>query len=198
MMAQQITPKLDVPGAGIPWFERTIAGFLIFNFRLKKQVDTPFLRINYKKSLKTLMESAEVFPVHLRERQILIPRLRGLEDSSRFYSPAMVLEHIALVDNSVSEIITLLGRRMVPPHAPSTADVKPTPGVTWLEAYQKMVLAAENFLEALSSDFSSDQTLPHPWFGPLTAWQWAQFTVIHHGIHLTQLQTIERRSLQNE
>lgn len=180
-------PILAPPGAGIPAVERLVAKFIIFNFRLKKSIDAPALYASYQQSLTELMRAAELFPENMRSVPILVPRLRGLEDSSRYYAPAMVLEHIALVDQGISQIVSLLGQGIIPPKAPGTADVKPRSGVIWQDAVTKIMAASAAFQNSLAADFTCQAALSHPWFGPLNAWQWAQFTVIHHDIHLSQL-----------
>ncbi len=187
----QVPPQLAAPGAGIPAFERLIAKFIIMHFRLQKRIDVNWLRQEYQQSLAKIMAAAEAFPVAARQIPVLIPRLSGLEDSSRYYSPAMVLEHVALVDSGVSAVIASLGKQIVPPQAPNTANVKPSPGIAWATAVAQLQKATEIFEVCLNTNFASSAVLPHPWFGPLTAWQWAQFLPIHHGIHLAQLKRMQ-------
>ncbi|HBR86274.1 MAG TPA: hypothetical protein DEA65_00320, partial [Candidatus Marinimicrobia bacterium] len=57
---------------------------------------------------------------------VLIDRLRGLEDSSRFWSPVMVLEHLVIVGRELKDIIISLNEEKVPNKDLDIADVKPS------------------------------------------------------------------------
>jgi len=184
-------PQLAPPGAGIPAIERFFGNIIIKYFTLRPKVDVACLRAEYPRSLDALISLAKTFPENERQIPVLIPRLRGLEDSSRYYSPAMVMEHIALVDRGIAESIVMLGQGKVPPYKVSTADVKPNPKIEWQSAMDMVQAASEQFRQSLAADFTSTAKLAHPWFGPLSAWQWAQFTVIHHKIHMRQLEEMQ-------
>lgn len=189
MMAEP-APKLAPPGAGIPTIERWVGNIIIKYFTLSPNIDVTWLKEEYPRSLQSLIALAKSFPEARRREQILIPRLRGLEDSSRYYSPTMVLEHIALVDRGIAGTVQILGRGEVPPYKVSTANVKPNPKTDWQSAMDMVNAASDQFMQSLSADFNSQVKLAHPWFGPLNAWQWAQFTVVHHKIHARQLEVM--------
>jgi hypothetical protein len=181
-------PKLAPPGAGIPVVERFFGNIIIRYLTLRSRVDVECLREAYLLTVNRSLSLAEQFANPTM--QILVPRLRGLEDSSRFYSPAMVIEHVALVDSGIAETVRILASGQVPSYQVSTADVKPHPEMMWQKAVEMLATASQSFMVSLNSDFTSTATLAHPWFGGLTAWQWAQLTVIHHKIHQRQLETM--------
>jgi hypothetical protein len=58
-------------------------------------------------------------------QRVLIPRIRGLEDSSRYWSVWMTLDHLRIVHESLAHLIRELVREVTPPGAASTAAVKP-------------------------------------------------------------------------
>jgi len=57
--------------------------------------------------------------------RILIKRLPGLEDSSRYWSVYMTLDHLRIVNLSIADVITKLANGAKPKVAASTAAVKP-------------------------------------------------------------------------
>lgn len=195
-MGEGTAPKLAAPGAGIPTVERWIGNIIIKQFTLRPKVDVAWLRTEYQRSLAELIRLAKIFPESLCSEQILIARLRGLEDSSRYYSPTMVIEHIALVDRGIAKSVAILGKGEVPDFKVSTADVKPSPKTDWQSAMDMLNEASDEFIRSLSADFTSNAKLAHPWFGPLNAWQWAQFTVVHHKIHMRQLEVMHQNIQQ--
>ena len=63
-------------------------------------------------------------------RRVLIQRVRGLEDSSRYWSVLMTLDHLRIIHTQMGRIIKSLAAGNVPPGKASTANVKPGVDVT--------------------------------------------------------------------
>ena len=76
---------------------------------------------------KLILDIVAEHPAETCGRQVLIDRLRGLEDSSRNWSVYMVVEHLRIVNEVIGLSIRSLGRGKVPSGKVSTADVKPSP-----------------------------------------------------------------------
>jgi hypothetical protein len=164
-------PQLAPPGAGIPAIERVVGGTI---FAVKRWWGSPE-------------------PV-LGER-VLIPRLRGLEDSSRYWSVYMTLEHLRIVNESITGVIRTLTQGNVPPGRVSTAEVKPREGAG-SEAVRPYEASCEGYLQLLSlaASMRTNVRYPHPWFGPLDAHGWYAMGAMHMGIHAAQIREILQRS----
>jgi hypothetical protein len=121
----------------------------------------------------------------------LIKRLRGLEDSSRFWSVLMVLDHLSIVNESVRGTVMLLGRGTSPSGTVSTADVKPDPAVG-----PEVIAAFANSCEKLMgtfgriADLRTEAEHAHPWFGPLDASGWHALAAFHMRLHRSQVERI--------
>ena len=137
---------------------------------------------------------AQVDPNKLSE-QVLIKRLRGLEDSSRFWSVNMVLDHLQIVNTQVAELLLDLADGKPREGQASTAAVKPDPSVDneIMEAFDK---SCETLLENAASihQLQTESRYAHPWFGPLNAYEWFFMATFHMGLHYKQIVKIARAS----
>lgn len=121
----------------------------------------------------------------------LIPRLRGLEDSSRHWSVWMTVEHLEIVNAGVARVLAELIAGRTPPGAASTAAVKPSP-----TADHAVMARFQRSCDALLATVASATTLrttarySHPWFGPLDAFGWHAMVSMHMGIHRRQIEAI--------
>ena len=122
---------------------------------------------------------------------VLIKRLPGLEDSSRFWSLLMVVDHLRIVNQGITGVITELGAGRVPTGKVSTADVKPAVGVT-KEVIIGFDLGCRDFIEAAAriQDLKTSLRFPHPWFGPMDAATWHFMIGFHMKLHLRQIDLI--------
>ena len=186
---QNETPKLAAPGAGLPGIELQIARVL-FTLRAwthdRQRIDALFRR---ERAL--VAELVKGCPAGRLGERVLIPRPRGLEDSSRHWSVLMTLDHLRIVNLACASIIRELSEGRVPTGKASTADVKPSPGVTdsVLETYEAScdeVLAAV----AAAKDLDDAARFPHPWFGPMSARRWHVLAAVHLGLHRRQIEAI--------
>lgn len=181
-------PHLAPPGAGIPWLERLGARALI---ALRGCRYTPawadrVIRDECAAVLALAAAHPEVAGV-----RVLIPRLRGLEDSSRYWSVFMTLDHLRIVNLGVAEIITQLGRGEVPGRAVRTAEVKPSPEVD--QAVVPAFAASCAAVIAAASSIDDPRATPrhaHPWFGPFSAAQWHTMAGFHLRLHRAQVKAI--------
>ena len=186
---QDETPKLAAPGAGLPGIELQIARIL-FTLRAwthdRQRIDTLF-----RQERALVAELVRSCPAGSLGERVLIPRPRGLEDSSRHWSVLMTLEHLRLVNLACALFIRELSEGRVPSGKASTADVKPSPDVTEavLETYEA---SCDEVLAAVASakDLDDPARFPHPWFGPMSARRWHVLAAVHLGLHRKQLEAI--------
>lgn len=182
-------PKLAPPGAGLPKPELLIANA---RFRLKcwRTSDRDAIE-EFKQSKMQILKACERFDPQEASKQVLIKRLRGLEDSSRNWSIYMTLEHLQIVNDAISSICLLLSNGETPLRVVRTADVKPSPE-TGSEVLSVFENSCAEFVESVSSigNLQSATRFDHPWFGPLNAARWLVLAAVHMRIHLAQIRRI--------
>jgi hypothetical protein len=139
----------------------------------------------------------EPLPIERIQTPKLIPRIRGIEDSSRFWSAAMTLEHLMIVGQGMSQIIRQLSRGETFSREVNVAKVKPLGQLLAGLNGQQAVVAFENSMQEIQTllktevkDRQSQKKQPHPWFGPLTAHQWLWIMAGHQNTHRKQIQLI--------
>lgn len=188
-MSHSIEPALASPGAGLPAVDLFIARKLFALKRLLGSRESFTAKFERERVLiRDLMNSC---PPKQRAERVLIPRLRGLEDSSRFWSVWMTLDHLRITNSVFAMVITSLAHGKVPQRKASTAAVKPDPAVTAAVegAYEE---SCDKLLAAVAAvpDLKTTARYPHPWFGPLNAFGWHALTATHMGIHRAQIARI--------
>lgn len=185
------TPSVHLapPGAGLPEAERLVAG-LIFRWHCftTSRTQAAAQIVTERDGLLALVKNC---PPEKRTLRVLIPRLRGMEDSSRNWSVLMTLEHVRIVNAGFEQVITLLAQGRVPPHAASTAAVKPSPeaGPKVVEAFVQGCDSLARTVAALS-DLHTSARYRHPWFGSLDAAGWHALAGSHMQLHRRQVESI--------
>jgi len=188
-MNSPLTPTLAPPGAGLPAPELWIARLL---FRLKQRLGTrEAFTARFEQERAAIREIIATCDPARRGEQVLIPRLRGLEDSSRHWSVWMTLEHLRITNSIFAMIITSLADGQVPTKKASTADVKPCADVT-SEVEQAFEGSCDEMLAAAAAvpDLKTAARYAHPWFGPLDAAGWHTLAATHMSIHRAQITKI--------
>jgi hypothetical protein len=182
-------PRLAPPGAGLPAPERLIARIL-FGLR-RRTSDRTGSDSRFREQREAVRRLVAGLDDVSAARRILIARPRGLEDSSRYWSVWMTLDHLRIVHHEIARIIGELGKGTVPAGQASTAAVKPA-----AEVGREVVGAYEQSCDALLAAAAAVPELrtavrfPHPWFGPLDAAGWHQLAAGHMGIHRVQIERI--------
>ena len=192
----QEVPNLAPPGAGIPFPQKLLLRFIVRPLVAGRE-DPAKSRKRFERLHEKIRETYLQIPESKRELKVLVPSQRGLEDSSRYWSAAMVLEHLEIVGSGVGDLIISLSNGQVPGEKVDTALVKP-PGV---KSHDEALASFDRFradlmprLQDRIGNLNSPLRKVHQWFGPFTARQWYWLLGIHAGIHLQQLGAI-RRSL---
>lgn len=189
-------PKLAPPGAGIPLPQKLLLRFFVRPFvaaRTPWEVsEKNFNRINEK-----ILKELEGLTDEQLATRILVPPQKGLEDSSRYWSITMVLEHLVIVSVPMMELIPALSKGYTPPGEADTARVKPHLNVDHhqtLPLFKKMISDGFKKLNAeIRHPAHSTARFLHPWFGGMNAQEWYWLLAMHHGLHLKQIREIKKR-----
>jgi hypothetical protein len=183
--------QLQPPGAGLPRLELFLARarFRLLASYLSQAGASRWFR---EEGDRVLALTRALTPADAT-RRVLIPRLRGLEDSSRYWSVYMTIEHLVIVNTSIHHVIGALTAGRSIDRAASTAAVKPSPtaGAEVIERFETVVrdyCARANGLP----DLRTKLRYSHPWFGPLTALGWHQLAAFHQRLHRRQIERIIR------
>jgi hypothetical protein len=184
---------LQPPGAGLPALERVTLNF-IFKTAAAVVPARQALKLFRRESAELLRladedESYDVFQI------LIIPRVIGIEDSSRNWSVLMVLEHLFLTNKDMLEIIKALVDGVVPRGEVDVAMYKPEPNIGYdvLNRYRDLNNEYEESIERLLQSRGNLNTAAryrHPWFGRLDAHQWHCLAAIHQRIHRRQMQKL--------
>ncbi len=187
-----VEPPLGPPGAGLPLPELLIGRLLFRIRRLRETRETLNARIVWERD--AILALVEGCPEEDRGRRILIPRPRGLEDSSRNWSVWMTLDHLRITNRVFAASVKSLAAGRVPDRVASTADVKPSPAVTD-EVEAAFVESCDRLLHTVAGigDLRTPVKYAHPWFGPLDAHGWHALAAMHLAIHRGQIEAIVRR-----
>jgi hypothetical protein len=184
-------PQLAAPGAGLPALELVIARLL---FRLKRATgNEAAFRAAYLQERERIHSLTAPLDAAAAETRVLIKRLPGLEDSSRYWSVWMTLDHLRIVNQAITQVVGALYLGIVPPGRANTAEVKPDPSVG-----PEVVAAYEASCDAWLTTMDNAPSIPfttrfpHPWFGPLDAKGWTALQALHLGIHRRQIEQILR------
>lgn len=182
-------PQLDAPGAGLPRAELFFGRILFALRRLvtsRAAADAHFER--ERAAIRALIADCSSESGAVR---VLIERAPGMEDSSRFWSVWMTLDHLRIVNLEMARVIRALANGVSPKGKASTAAVKPS-----VAANEKVVLAYEEACEALlasaaeAKDLRTPLRFAHPWFGPMDAAGWHALAGGHMRIHRVQIERI--------
>jgi len=184
-----VAASLDAPGKGLPktelWIARIIVGWRARRASREESVSL------FARERQEIVRLARIESDEEGSRRVLIKRLRGMEDSSRFWSVFMTLDHLRIVNEGTAGLIGQLARGETPARVVGTADVKPSPSadISVIEQFEHSCEHFEKTVAAIA-DLRTNLRWPHPWFGPLDAAKWHFFTAFHMGLHRTQIEAI--------
>ena len=185
------SPILAPPGAGIPWLERTVltGGVRLYASRASQEAAMAL----FQRDAAEVLSMAESVSEEIGRKPVLVPRLRAMEDSSRFWSPYMIVQHLDIIDRGVLMLARCLAAGKSSDKVTGTADVKPSPdaGPEVTGKFRETVEAWRNKLATIP-DLKTRLRHPHPWFGPLDAHTWVCVAALHHGVHLKQMRLVLR------
>ncbi|MDR3403035.1 MAG: DinB family protein [Chthoniobacter sp.] len=184
-------PTLAAPGAGLPLLEAWFARLFIRPLLRRRYSRETALDAIEQTATRLLKKTAPLSPEQLTTPK-LIPRLRGLEDSSRFWSPSMVLEHLSITGRGTIRMVIQLTNEQRPTRAVSTATVKPTgrDPMEVREEFAALHRGARQEIAAAAGAEWNGLSHAHPWFGPLNATDWLRMMAMHLQLHENQLNLV--------
>jgi hypothetical protein len=190
-MTMTVQPQLAAPGQGLPPVERFFANLMVQ--WQKQRVSRAEASAAFAGERDNMLKLVETLTPVQRSTQVLIKRLPGLEDSSRFWSVYMVLEHLTMVNLGILDIIKDLSQGNSPTQKVLTEAVKPhaTTDETVIKNFADACITYEKAI-ALLGNLNSEMKWPHPWFGPFSAADWHFMMGFHMNLHRRQVEAIIR------
>lgn len=189
-----IEPNLAPPGAGIGLFPSLVLRYfvkpMVASRATREESKSRFHKINQK----ILKEIDGLNELQLTTK-VLVPPQRGLEDSSRYWSIRMVLEHLCIVSSQMFQVIEHLSNGQIPNRKADTAAVKPTNRIATGDVvfdFKKIIQEDFEKMDQNFSNFDANLKFKHPWFGPMRASAWYWLLGIHHSLHLKQIREIKK------
>lgn len=185
--------RLQRPGAGLPWLERS-AGLLLLKAVSIFLTERFGLKL-FQQETERILRLAEGDESYDAFHPLLIPRVIGIEDSSRQWSVMMVLEHLCMTNTDMLNVIKALSDGIVPRGEIDVALYKPTDDVGYdvLDRFRELnrqyVQTINRILES-RGNLSTSERYKHPWFGDLSAKQWNFLATLHMRIHRRQIKKI--------
>ncbi|MFN7262320.1 MAG: DinB family protein [Pseudobdellovibrionaceae bacterium] len=191
---QSPPPKLQAPGAGLPWLESLLLKYWV-KPRLSGQATWEISSQRFDKVHQKIADEIQGLSAEQLATPVLIERVRGLEDSSRYWSIGQTLEHIVIVGSMIYGLLPQLAQGQVPDVVADTSKVKPSQDVDSTQAVKKFEEYRSSQFKALSKKQGFEQSavrFVHPWFGPMSDREWFWLLGVHAGIHLEQIRRIKK------
>jgi hypothetical protein len=187
----QLPVSLAAPGSGLPTWERLFLRNVLLPIYCRFTSWKRAVRVFQKEGAR-LVEIAESLNAEEMQRRVLIKRPLGLEDSSRYWSAEMVLEHLIEVGSRVAVGVVELTHGEPPSVKADIVEVKPQ-GERGGRVLDEFRVFLEDYTRMLSheiGDRRSKAAFSHPWFGHLNAHQWVCLGAVHQGAHRRQMERI--------
>jgi len=189
-----VSRPLAPPGAGIPALQRWVGRYILLP-RYRRGLTWDGVPERLEAQGRALLDGLGGRSNEELARRVLVPPLIGLEDSSRRHSAAMVLDHLAIVGTRVALLVQALTHGVPPEGEIRTADLKPEPEIAFDVAARRYAAMLAEF-RARTIEGGGDRRTAlradHPWFGPLSAFEWMCFAPFHQEIHRRQLRRVVR------
>jgi len=191
---EQIVARLAPPGAGIAFPYRWVATWLTRPL-VANRASWATCRRRAATYIGAFRREVTGLDEVALDRRVLVPRLFGLEDNSRYWSVAMTVRHVSIVSQLITSLIVRLSHGEKVDTPVRIAEVKPeeaTRPAAALAEYFAFSDRALDELEARVGDRGATATHVHPWFGPLSARGWFWLLGTHTWAHLRQVRWIRR------
>ncbi|UPT74152.1 MAG: DinB family protein [Elusimicrobiota bacterium] len=189
-MTEIILPK---PGAGLPFLESLYVRFYVGPFQSRKADKSKNLRLFQMVGARLLKEFSSI-PAEKRDTKVLVPRMPGIEDSSRNWCPNQVLEHLMITGVPMRGLIVELANGRTSDYEVKIENFKPQgkyEGGDASQDFKKFLDETVSILDTLDVK-DAGPTHKHPWLGQFNALQWTWLLAGHNGLHYNQLQAIKK------
>lgn len=187
----EIQNKLEKPGHGLPKIDAIFlkhVGFPILKTFISWDNAMKFFEYEGKEILNLVKD----LPKDKLFKKVLIPKIFGIEDNSRYYSPAMVLWHLLYVGETLHEGIVSLSKNEKIDFTVKIENFKPFVQIDEdiVEKYENFLNNYKKFIETNVENKYINNCLSHPWFGCLNPHQWLVMSAIHQMVHKRQIKKI--------
>lgn len=190
---KRIQYELDVAGKGLPGLDALLLRYVGFPI-LKKFMSWNMAMKFFEREGERVLADVKSLDHDRLFKKVLIPKTLGIEDNSRYYSPAMVLWHLIFVGKAIRGGLIGLSKNEKLDFVVKIENFKP-----FVEIDDDIVTKYEAFLneyrksiEDSVGDRSAKNYHAHPWFGPLNPHQWLVMSAVHQWVHGRQLRRILR------
>ncbi len=193
-------PHLQPPGAGLPFLQGLYLKYWMYP-RLIKHYDGAASIDAMLRETARIIELATPLDDDAFFTPVLIEPLPALEDSSRYWSVAMVMEHLIICMRPMTQIAQTLAAGKTMNANTSPANVKPKGGRTlgkaeWIKLFDDVTNECAERLKgfATRADVANPPKdaprLGHPFFGDIHARGWIWVMGVHPTTHRRQVQRI--------
>ncbi len=200
MTAPTSSPRLQPPGAGLPFFQGLLLKYWLYP-RLIKNYDGAASIAAMERETAKIIDLATPLDEEAFFTPVLIDPLPGLEDSSRYWSLAMVMEHLIICMRPMTQIAETLAAGKDMNIRISTAAVKPKGGrslskAQWITLFADVTAECAARLrpvattDAVTHPAKDAPRLYHPFFGAIPARGWIWVLGAHPTTHRRQAQRI--------
>lgn len=191
-------PALKQAGTGLPKLEGFLLRHILIPLKLNSTSWQASKALLAKETDLTLSLYNHHIPGELYGEKVLIKRLRGLEEASCYWSPNMVLQHMALVARGMTNVIATLSREQYLIFDVQIGAFKPKEGTqeSYAATFEKIMTECDEVLNNITHTRTKARHL-HPWFGMLNAHEWYGLLAVHQQIHRKQLEEIIKIISQN-
>ena len=189
--SQEIIKELGKAGAGISSVKIFLAKHLLFPI-LNRLLSWEKAWDMFDKEGQKIIELSRNLNQNRLFERVLVPKLFGLEDNSRYYSVAMTIEHLLIVGSALQIRIPILSRGKKLKKYIKVEDVKPYKEIdeNVIENFENFLATYREKLEKNIVDINTDNTSFHPWFGEFNPKQWSTLAVVHQIVHRRQIEAI--------
>jgi hypothetical protein len=184
---------LQPPGKGLPFLEQILSRYVFLPMACALMSNREAIETLVVEG-QTMVRWIEAASEEEIQQPVLIPKITGIEDSSRYWSALMTLEHLKITSNLMTTTIEALarGEQSSLPVARVEA-VKPNTALQKeivIQEYQQFLNTYPDKMNTLVPHFSKENRHQHPWFWKLNAHEWLCINTLHHRIHKKQVQLI--------
>ena len=186
-----IQKSLASPGAGLPMVQAfALRQFIFPAYCLTTSWDNAL--VAFQAEGQKVLALAGPLTEDRLQRRVLVKASMGIEDSSRYWSAAMVMEHLIEVGSRTAVGIVELSNGATVTVKADIADVKPVggKGSEIIEDFRQFL---DDYVWIVAEEVGnrrSKSRYPHPWFGELNAHQWMCLGAVHQSIHRKQMERI--------
>jgi len=187
--------QLEAPGKGLPWFDGFMARWVVFPLNI--MFNSPQkATLTVETVGRECLEIAHSLSEKQLQRQVLVPKIRGIEDSSRFWSVLMTIEHLTITGAAMLGIAESLAEGHHIAVEVRIEDVKPHQNLSTAHILHHYEEFLNTYVDRMTYILETDTHMVrhrHPWFWNLSASQWLVLNGMHHLLHLKQIKLIQKQ-----